>query len=89
MFIVFHFVFSEDLLFLNSLFNLEIKSEGWINFFTGMGYEDILAEAVAQGEEAVSGPAPQRRGPLRAPSAPFPPRSAFQAPQWKAAEPVA
>ncbi|MFR5892213.1 MAG: ferrous iron transporter B [Bacilli bacterium] len=53
MFIVFHFVFSEDLLFLNSLFNLEIKSEGWINFFTGMGYEDILAEAVAQGEEAV------------------------------------
>lgn len=53
MFIVFHFVFSEDLLFLNSLFNLEIKSEGWINFFTGMGYEDIFAEAVAQGEEAV------------------------------------
>lgn len=53
MFIVFHFVFSEDLLFLNSLFNLEIKSEGWINFFTGMGYEDILVEAVAQGEEAV------------------------------------
>ncbi|MCH5163797.1 MAG: ferrous iron transporter B [Clostridiales bacterium] len=39
MFAVFHFVFSEDLLFLNAIFGLEIKSEGAINFFTGMGYE--------------------------------------------------
>lgn len=53
MFIVFHFVFSEDLLFLNTLFGVEIKSQGWINFFTGMGFEDILEEAVANGEEAV------------------------------------
>lgn len=53
MFIVFHFVFSEDLLFLNTLFGVEIKSEGWINFFTGMGFEDILEEATAAGEEAV------------------------------------
>ena len=39
MFVIFHFVFSEDLLFLNRLFGLEINSEGWINFFTGMGAE--------------------------------------------------
>lgn len=53
MFIVFHFVFSEDLLFLNSLFGIEISNPGWINFFTGMGYEDILAEAIENGEAAV------------------------------------
>ena len=39
MFIIFHFVFSEDLLFLNSLFGLEIENVGWINFFTGIGAE--------------------------------------------------
>lgn len=53
MFIVFHLVFSEDLLFLNGLFDLNISSPGWINFFTGMGYEGILEEAIANGEEAV------------------------------------
>ncbi|MCM1259757.1 MAG: ferrous iron transporter B [Prevotella sp.] len=53
MFVVFHFVFSEDLLFLNSLFGIEISNPGWINFFTGMGYEDILAEAMENGEAAV------------------------------------
>lgn len=53
MFIVFHFVFSEDLFFLNGLFNVEITNPGWINFFTGMGYEDILEEALANGEEAI------------------------------------
>lgn len=53
MFIVFHFVFSEDLLFLNGLFGVEITNSSWINFFTGMGYEDILEEALANGETAV------------------------------------
>ncbi len=48
MFVVFHLVFSEDLLFLNRLFGLEITSEGVINFFTGMGYEG----------EAISIPSP-------------------------------
>lgn len=53
MFIVFHFVFSEDLFFLNGLFGIEISNPGWINFLTGMGYEDILAEAIENGEAAV------------------------------------
>lgn len=53
MFVVFHFVFSEDLFFLNGLFNVKISNPGWINFFTGMGYEDILAEALESGEAAV------------------------------------
>lgn len=53
MFIVFHFVFSEDLFFLNGLFGIEISNPGWINFLTGMGYEDILAEAMENGEAAV------------------------------------
>ena len=39
MFFIFHFTFSEDLFFLNRIFGLEITNEGWINFFTGMGYE--------------------------------------------------
>ena len=48
MFVVFHLVFSEDLLFLNSIFGLEITSEGWINFLTGMGAEvDELTGEVA------------------------------------------
>ncbi len=44
MFIVFHLVFSEDLFFLNAIFGLEIKNSGWINFFTGMGYDSMLLE---------------------------------------------
>ena len=39
MFLIFHFTFSEDLFFLNRLFHVEIANEGWVNFFTGMGYE--------------------------------------------------
>ena len=39
MFFIFHFTFSEDLFFLNRLFHVEISNEGWVNFFTGMGYE--------------------------------------------------
>lgn len=39
MFLIFHVTFSEDILFLNRIFGLEITHEGWINFFTGMGYE--------------------------------------------------
>lgn len=50
MFFVFHLVFSEDLLFLNGLFGLEVSSKGWVNFFTAMGYEDLLAEAIEAGE---------------------------------------
>ncbi len=42
MFIVFHFVFSSDLLFLNKLFGLEFTGKGIINFFTGMGYEGLI-----------------------------------------------
>lgn len=39
MFVVFHLVFSEDLLFLNGIFGLEIENETWVNILTGMGYE--------------------------------------------------
>ena len=39
MFFLFHFTFSEDLFFMHSWFGLNITHEGWINFFTGMGYE--------------------------------------------------
>ncbi len=45
MFVIFHFVFSEDFLGLNLIFKLEIHNEGAINFFTGMGYEGMLEEA--------------------------------------------
>lgn len=38
-FAIFHVVFSEDFLFLNALFGLEVVNEGAVNFFTGMGYE--------------------------------------------------
>ena len=39
MFFIFHFTFSEDLFFLNKIFGVEIKSVGWINFFSAMGAE--------------------------------------------------
>ena len=39
MFFIFHFTFSEDLFFMNRIFGLEVKNEGFINFLTGMGYE--------------------------------------------------
>ena len=50
MFIVFHFVFSEDLFGLNAIWGVNITNPGWINFFTGMGYEDLVAEAEDAGE---------------------------------------
>lgn len=49
MFIIFHNVFSEDLLFLNSLFHVEITNPFWVNFFTGMNAsfdEEGLVEAL-------------------------------------------
>ena len=50
MFVVFHLVFSEDLLFLNGLFRVEVTNPGWINFFTGMGYDGLVEEALEAGE---------------------------------------
>ena len=50
MFVVFHLVFSEDLLFLNGLFGVEVTNPGWINFFTGMGYDGLVEEALEAGE---------------------------------------
>lgn len=52
MFVVFHFVFSEDLLFLNRIFGLSITNKGWINFFTGMGYDGLYEEAMQEAIEA-------------------------------------
>lgn len=46
MFLVFHFTFSEDLLFLNRIFGVTIENEGAINFFTGMGYEGEPLEGI-------------------------------------------
>ena len=46
MFFIFHFTFSEDLFFLNAWFGLTIKSEGAINFLTGMGYEGEVLEGI-------------------------------------------
>ena len=39
MFFIFHITFSEDILFLNRWFGVEITGEAAVNFFTGMGYE--------------------------------------------------
>ena len=46
MFFIFHLVFSEDLLFINSISKGEsgVKGEVAINIFTGMGYEDLYLE---------------------------------------------
>ena len=44
-FAVFHITFAEDLLFLNGLFGVSVTDPGWINFFSGMGYEGMLEEA--------------------------------------------
>lgn len=52
MFVVFHFVFSEDLFGLNAIFNLTISNKGWINFFTGMGYDGMLEEVLGEGGTA-------------------------------------
>lgn len=50
MFVVFHLVFSEDLIFLNGLFGVEVTNPGWINFFTGMGYDGLVEEVLEAGE---------------------------------------
>ncbi|MBP5342340.1 ferrous iron transporter B [bacterium] len=47
MFILFHLTFSEDLLGLNAIFNLEISQEWLINLFTGMKYEKMIEEGIA------------------------------------------
>lgn len=52
MFVVFHFVFSEDLFGLNAIFNLTISNKGLINFFTGMGYDGMLEEVLGEGGTA-------------------------------------
>lgn len=44
-FAVFHITFAEDFLFLNGLFGVSVTDPGWINFFSGMGYEGMLEEA--------------------------------------------
>ena len=44
MFVVFHLTFSEDLFGLNKIFGVSIANEGWINFFTGMGYDGMVEE---------------------------------------------
>ena len=44
-FAVFHITFAEDFLFLNGLFGVSVTDTGWINFFSGMGYEGMLEEA--------------------------------------------
>ena len=49
-FAVFHITFAEDFLFLNGLFGINISDPGWINFFTGMGYNGMLEEALAAGQ---------------------------------------
>lgn len=38
MFLIFHFTFGEDFLFMGKM-GLTIQNEGWINFFTAMNYE--------------------------------------------------
>ena len=48
-FVIFHFVFSEDLLFLNRIFGVTINNAGFINFLTGMGaeYDEVTNELIA------------------------------------------
>lgn len=50
MFIVFHLVFGEDLLFLNSISGGRAAARGEvaINVFSGMGYEDIVGDSVSE-----------------------------------------
>ncbi|MCQ2771796.1 MAG: ferrous iron transporter B [Bacilli bacterium] len=45
MFFIFHFTFSEDLLFMGKM-GLSIENPGLINFFTGMGYEGEALEGI-------------------------------------------
>lgn len=57
MFVIFHLVFSEDLLYLNAISGgaIGIGSEGAVNFFTGMGYADLLEEAGGVAEDVCIG----------------------------------
>lgn len=45
MFLIFHFTFSQDLFFMGKM-GLSIEHEGWVNFFTGMGYEGEALEGI-------------------------------------------
>lgn len=45
MFFIFHFTFSEDLFFMGAM-GLRINNAGWINFFSGMGYEGEPLEGI-------------------------------------------
>lgn len=51
MFIVFHFVFSEDLLGLNRIFKVTESNPTVVNVFTAMGYDDLALESI---DEAVA-----------------------------------
>ena len=56
MFLIFHVTFSEDILFLNRWFGVNIGSNPTaVNFFTGMGYDGLLEEATAAGTEVSLG----------------------------------
>ena len=54
MFFIFHFTFSEDILFMNRFFHLEVHNDVAINALTGMGYSDMVAENVDAGIEYLS-----------------------------------
>ena len=54
MFFIFHVTFSEDILFLNRIFGVEVSGKLPINALTGMGYEDMVAENVDLGIEYLS-----------------------------------
>ena len=54
MFFIFHVTFSEDILFLNRIFHVEVHNDVAINALTGMGYSDMVAESVDAGIEYLS-----------------------------------
>ncbi|MBP5574814.1 MAG: ferrous iron transporter B [Bacilli bacterium] len=54
MFFIFHVTFSEDILFLNRIFHVEVHNDVAINALTGMGYGDMVAENVDAGIEYLS-----------------------------------
>ena len=54
MFFIFHVTFSEDILFLNRIFHIEVHNDVAINALTGMGYGDMVAENVDAGIEYLS-----------------------------------
>ena len=54
MFFIFHVTFSEDILFLNRIFHVEVHNDVAINALTGMGYSDMVAGSVDAGIEYLS-----------------------------------